>query len=325
MRRREFIVLLGSAGVAWPRAVRAQRPERIRQIAVLAGSAESDPEQRLRLDAFRQALRQLGWTEDRNVAIDSRYAAGDASRIQSLARALAELRPDVIVAATTPVVAAFKRETQSIPIVFVRVSDPVGSGFAASLARPGGNITGFLNIEASLGGKWVELLKEIAPGVTRVAMMFNPRTALHSDYYLRPFENAARSFGVEPIAAHVHNGDEIERSIADLARDPGGGMIVMSETFVSVHRERIISRAAHYGVPSVYPYGYYAKDGGLVSYGVDLVDAYRQAASYVDRILKGEKPSELPVQAPTKFELVVNLKTAKALGISNSTDTSGAR
>ena len=265
--------------------------------------------------AFRQTLGGLGWTEGRNISIDSHYTLGEAARIQVLARELIERQYEVILAATTPVVSALRQATRTVPIVFVNVSDPVGSGFVESLPRPGGNVTGFINIEGSLAGKWLGLLNEIAPSLKRVAMMFNPETAPQSDYYLRPLESAARSLGVEPIVARVRNDADIEESIAALGREPGGGLIVMPDLFASVRRKEIISQVARHQVPAIYPLRYFASDNGLISYGIDLIDSYRQAAVYVDRILKGAKPTDLPVQAPIKFELVINLKTAKALGI----------
>ena len=313
MRRREFIAGLGATGcpvVAW-----AQQSERVRRVAVLAGGAETDPEQSQRMAAFRQGLAGLGWTEGRNITIDSHYTAGESARTQAIARELIDSKYEVILAATTSVVAALRQATRTVPIVFVIVSDPIGSGFVESLPRPGGNVTGFINIEGSLGGKWLGLLNEIAPHLKRVAMMFNPETAPQSDYYLRPLESAARLMGVEPIVARVRNETEIEESIAALGREPRGGLIVMPDFFASVHRKQIISQAARHRVPTIYPFRFFTSDDGLISYGVDLIDLYRQAAVYVDRILKGEKPADLPVQAPTKFELILNLKTAKALGL----------
>jgi putative ABC transport system substrate-binding protein len=315
MRRREFITLLGGAAVAWPLAATAQQPEQMRRIGVLIGSAESDPESLLRTTAFEQRLAEIGWMSGRNVRIDYRWAGGDPGDMQALAKELVESQPDVILASSTPVVAALVRETRTIPIVFVVVSDPIGSGFVASLPRPGGNITGFINIESSLGGKWVELLKEIAPGINRAAVMFNPDTAPHAEYYMRPIEVAAFSFAVIPITKPIRSDAEIVEAISDLGRTPASGLIVLPDTFAVVHRKSIISAAARNNVPTIYPFRFMAADGGLISYGVDLIDLYRRAAPYVDRILKGGMPADLPVQQPTKFEFAINLKTAKALGL----------
>ncbi len=316
MRRRDFITLLGGAAVAWPLFARAQQPNRVRRIGVLMAYGETDAEAKVELSGFTQGLAELGWTDGRNVRIDVRWAAGKIERIQMFAKELVDLQPDAILAHGTPVTAALQRETRTIPIVFVTVSDPVGSGFVAGLPRPGGNITGFINLEAGMGGKWLELLTEIAPGVKRVAAMFNPDTAPYvRSYYLPAFEAAARSFKVTPIVAPVHSDAEIETVIASLGREPGGGLVVMPDTFTVVHRAPIILLAARNNVPAVYWITMAAKDGGLLSYGPDLGDLFRRAAPYVDRILKGEKPAELPVQVPTKFEMALNVKTAKALGL----------
>jgi putative ABC transport system substrate-binding protein len=287
----------------------------MRRIGVLMGSAESDLESVPRVTAFERGLMELGWVSGRNVLIDYRWAAGEPAHMQVLAKELVELQPDVLLASSTPVVAALGRETGTIPIVFVVVSDPIGSGFVESLPRPGGNMTGFINIESSLGGKWLELLKELAPRVSRVAVMFNPDTAPHAKYYLRPFELAAPSLAVKPSTLPVRSVSDIERAIFDLGHVPASGLIVLPDTFTTVHREVIISAAANSNVPAIYPFRFMAGDGGLISYGVDLIDLYRRAAPYVDRILKGGKPADLPVQQPTKFEFVINLKTAKALGL----------
>jgi ABC-type uncharacterized transport system substrate-binding protein len=313
--RREFITLLGGAAAAWPSAARAQRPERMRRIGVLTGSAESDPEAAPRVAAFERGLAELGWISGRNIVIDYRWAAGEPALMQALAKELVELQPDVLVGSTTPVVAALGRETTTIPIVFLIVSDPIGSRFIESLPRPGGNMTGFINIESSLGGKWLELLKELAPRISRVAVMFNPETAPHAEYYVSPFEVAAPSLAVKPSTMPVRSVTDIEQAISSLGRAQASGLIVLPDTFTAVHRKPIISAAASSGVPAIYPFRYMAGDGGLMSYGIDLVDLYRRAAPYVDRILKGGKPADLPVQQPTKFEFAINLKTAKALGI----------
>jgi ABC-type uncharacterized transport system substrate-binding protein len=315
MKRREFITLLGGGAAAWPLTARAQRTERMRRIGVLMGSAESDPESVPRVTAFERGLTELGWVSGRNVLIDYRWAAGEPAHMQVLTKELVELQPDVLLASSTPVVAALGREAGTIPIVFVVVSDPVGSGFVESLARPGGNMTGFINIESSLGGKWLELLKELAPRISRVAVMFNPGTAPHAEYYVRPFEVAAASLAVKPATVAVRSVTDIEQAIFDLGRAPASGLIVLPDTFTTVHRRVIISAAASSDVPAIYPFRFMAGDGGLISYGVDLIDLYRRAAPYVDRILKGGKPADLPVQQPTKFEFAINLKAAKALGL----------
>jgi putative ABC transport system substrate-binding protein len=311
MKRREFITLLGTAA-AWPLAVRAQRGDRIRRIGVLISRDENDPV--TYASAFTQAIADLGWTDGRNVRIDLRWAGGDTNRIQALAQELVGSRPDIIVTDTTPATVAVQRETRTIPIVFAGVGDPVASGIVARLDRPNGNITGFALYEASLGGKWLELLSEIAPGLKRAAIMFNPDTAPTSTY-MPSLETAARSLKVVPITASVHSDAEIETAIIALGRDPGGGLVVMADAFTAVHRASIISAAARNNVPAVYWTGAFTRDGGLLSYGADLVDLFRRAATYVDRILRGEKPGDLPVQFPTKYELFLNLKTAKALGL----------
>ena len=315
MRRREFITLLGGAA-AWPLAARAQQPERMRRIGVLMGYAESDREGQAFVAAFREELQKLGWTEGRNIRIDTRWATpDDAESRQRFAKELVALQPDLILSHSTPTTAALLQQTRTIPIVFAIVSDPVGSGFVASFPRPGGNVTGFTNMEPTMAGKWLELLKEIAPRVARVAFLFNPATAPYAEYYLNPFKAAAASFAVEAIAAPVHDTSELETVVAAQAREPNGGLIVMPDTFTTAHRAEITSLAARYRLPAVYPFRFFAELGGLLSYGNDLVDNFRRAATYADRILKGAKPSELPVQAPVKFELVINLKTAKALGL----------
>ena len=316
MRRRDFIKVIGGTAAAWPLAARAQQTERMRRVAVLMAYAESDPEGHLLLHTFTGALEELGWRADRNVLIEYRWGGDDIDRMRSFAKELVALRPDVILANTTPVIAAFQRETRTIPIVFVVVSDPVGDGFVSSLARPRGNITGFLHLEASVGGKWLELLKEIAPQVRRAAIMFNPKTAPSGgNYYLPAFEAAARAFAVQSIIAPVRSDTDIEAAIASLADEPGGGLVVMSDGFVRVHRQTIIAATARQKIPAVYPLRVNAVDGGLLAYGPYYPDLFRQAAPYVDKILRGAKPSELPVQVPTKFELVINRKTAEALGI----------
>ncbi len=316
MRRREFITLLGGAAVAGPVAALAQQPDRMRRIGVLMGYAESDAEGQARVAAFREGLQKLGWAEGRNIRINTRWATpADAEARQRFAKELVALQPDLILSQATPTTAALLQQTRTIPIIFVNVSDPIGSGLVASFPRPGGNITGFTNIEPTMAGKWLELLKEIAPRVKRVAFLFNPATALYAEYYLGPFKAAAASFAFEAIAAPVRDTSELEATIAALARESNGGLIAMPDLFTSVHRVEITSLAARYRLPAVYPFRFFAEVGGLLSYGSELVDNFRRAASYADRILKGAKPSELPVQAPVKFELVINLKTAKALGL----------
>jgi len=314
MKRREFITLLGGATATWPLAARAQRPAR--RIGVIMGTAESGQEAQARIGAFRQGLQRLGWTEGRNVHIDYRYTLGEADRIRMLANEIVALQPDVILFSTGGVTATLQRETETIPIVFVVVPDPVGSGLVESLTRPGGNITGFINNEPSIAGKWVKLLKEIAPHVRRMSLIYNPLASFgNTSPYIDYFEAAARVLGVEPIATPVRNTAEIESTITALGRDSGVGLIVSSDSFLFIHRGLAISVAARHNVPTIYFARLMVSEGGLISYGIDAVDLYRRAAPYVDRILKGEKPADLPVQAPVKFELVVNLKTAKALGL----------
>jgi putative ABC transport system substrate-binding protein len=314
MRRREFIAGLGGAATAWPLALRAQQGDRVRRIGVLMPYDENDPVARPRIFAFTRALADLGWTEGRNVQMDLRWTGSDANRTRALAHELVGLQPDIIVANATLPTAALQRETRTIPIVFVGVGDPVASGLVAALNRPGGNMTGFGFLEVSLGGKWLELLSEIAPGLKRAAIMFNPDTAPVSAY-ISSFETAAQSLKVVPIIAPVHSDVEIETAIVALRREPRGGLVVMTDTFMTVHRVPIILAAVRNNVPTVYSLSAFARDGGLLSYGSDPVDGFRRAATYVDRILRGEKPAELPVQFPTKFEMVLNLKTAKALGL----------
>jgi ABC-type uncharacterized transport system substrate-binding protein len=314
MRRREFIGAFGGAA-AWPLAARAQQPERVRRIGLLLGIAENDPEGRARVTAFRQGLQELGWVEGRNIRIDSRFAAGDATRIRAYVADLLMLSPDILVANSTPVIAALRQATSSIPIVFAVVNDPVGQGFISSLARPGGNITGFTFIEFEMVGKWLQMLKEIAPAVARAAIMFNPQTAPYYDVYPRSFEAMPRSVAVELAAAPVRDGAEIETVIAKLGREPGGGLIVPPDPFTVVHRETVMRPAELHRLPVVWSYRQFVKEGALMSYGPDTADIFRRSASYVDLILKGAKPADLPAQSPTKFELAINLKTAKVLGL----------
>jgi putative ABC transport system substrate-binding protein len=313
LRRRELLAALGGTA-AWPLAARAQQGGRMRRVGVLMSLDESDPEQERRLSAFMQALAGLGWIDGRNLRTDLRWGGGDANRIRAVAQELVSLQPDIILTTSTPTTAALQRETRTIPIVFANVADPVASGIVARLNQPGGNISGFAANEATLVGKWLELLSEIAPGLKRAAIMFNPDMSVASAY-MPSFETAARSLKVEAITAPVHSDAEIETAIIALGREPGGGLVVMPDLITSVHRAPIISAAARNNVPAVYAQSYYVRDGGLLSYGVDQVDTYRRAATYVDRILRGAKPGDLPVQLPTKFEMVVNRKTATALGL----------
>jgi putative ABC transport system substrate-binding protein len=315
MRRREFITLVGGAAAAWPFAARAQQSERMRRIGVLMAYAESVPEAQAWVAAFREGLQKLGWTEGRNIRIDIRWATGDREAIQRFAKELVALQPDLIVSSTTPPTAALLQQTRAIPIIFALVADPIGSGFVASFPRPGGNVTGFINYEPTIASKWLELLKEIAPHVQRVAFLFNPATAPHFEYYLNPFKAAAASFVVAAITAPVRDTSELESVIAAQARAPNSGLMVMPDSFTTSRRVEIVSLAARYRLPVIYPYREFAEVGGLLSYGLDRLDNYRRAATYADRILKGAKPGELPVQAPVKFEMTINLKTAKALGL----------
>ena len=314
MKRREFLGVLGGAA-SWPLAARAQQSDRVRRIGVLMGYAESDAEGQAYVAIFREGLQKLGWAEDRNFQIDIRWATSDPEAVQRLAKELVALQPDVILSPTTPTTAALLQQTRTIPIIFAIVSDPVGSGFIASFAKPGGNVTGFIILEPTLAGKWLELLKEIAPRIARVALLFNPATAPYAEYYLNPFKAAAASFAVEAIVAPVHDMSELESAVGVQAREPNGALIVIPDSFMTTHRAEITSLAARHRLPAVYPFRHYTEIGGLLSYGNDQRDNFRRAATYADRILKGEKPSELPIQAPVKFELVINLKTAKTLGL----------
>jgi putative ABC transport system substrate-binding protein len=314
MKRRTFIAGLGSAA-AWPVVARAQRGERVRRIGVLIGGDENDPEQKRRLAAFTQALADLGWIDGRNVRMDLRWGADDTNRLPAHAQELVGLQPDIILTYTTPATTAVRRETRTIPIVFVNVGDPVASSIVARLDRPSENITGFANFESSLGGKWLQLLSEIAPGLKRATIMFNPDTSPFVSRFMPSLETAARSLKVALIIAPVHSDAEIEGAISALGRDLGGGLVVMPSAFMTAHGAPIILAAARNNIPVVYPSSGFARDGGLLSYGAEPSDGFRRAATYVDRILRGAKPAELPVQLPTKFEMVVNLKTAKALGL----------
>jgi putative tryptophan/tyrosine transport system substrate-binding protein len=317
VRRREFIELLGGAA-AWPVAARAQQPDRVRRIGVLMGYADNDSEAQTWVAAFREGLQRLGWAEGRNIGIDTRWARSEVDAMQRLAQELVALQPDLILSQITPTTAALLQQTRTIPIIFAMVADPVGSGFVKSLARPGGNITGFAALEGSLAGKWLEFLKKIAPRVARVVLPFNPTTATFAEYYLNPVKVAAAALGVEAVALPVQDTSKLESIVATTAREPNSGLIVMPEAFLIVHRAEVTSLAARYSLPAVYPYRQFPEIGGLLSYGFDRLENWRRAASYVDRILKGEKPGDLPVQTPTKYDLVINLKTAKALGLTIS-------
>jgi putative tryptophan/tyrosine transport system substrate-binding protein len=313
MRRREFITLLGGAAAAWPLAARAQ--ERVRRVGVLFGAnAAGDVEGQARIDAFRQAMELLGWTTGRNLQIEYRWGAADAANLRKYAAELAAFAPDVILASGTVSLGPLLQETRTVPIVFVNVADPVGAGFVNSLSRPGGNATGFMQFEYSLSAKWLELLKQIAPGVTRAAVLRDAALTSGTGQFA-VIQSVASAVGVEVSPVNVHDAGEIERVVAAFARSPNGGLVVTSSALVLRHRELIIGLASQHKLPAVYYRRLFVNDGGLISYGYDLLDQFRRAATYVDRILKGEKPADLPVQAPTKYELVINLKTAKALGI----------
>jgi putative ABC transport system substrate-binding protein len=318
MRRRELIFMLGGGVTnAWSFSAGAQQAERVRRIGVLMSMDESDPEGQAHLAGFTQALSELGWMRGRNLQIEVRWGGADINRIRTFAKELAALYPDLIVSQGTPVTAALHRETRTIPIVFVTVTDPVGDGFVAGLPRPGGNITGFLTSESSITAKMLELLREIAPGLTRIAMLFNPDTAPGGgNYYLRDFETAAKSSKIDPIAARARSESEIAAIFTSLGQSVGSGLIVMPDYFMLVRVQTIISPAAHNKVPTIYPWrGVVTRDGGLVSYGPDLRDIVRRGAPYVDQILRGAKPADLPIQVPVKFEMAVNVETAKALAL----------
>jgi ABC-type uncharacterized transport system substrate-binding protein len=315
MKRREFITLLGGAAVGWPLAARAQQPRRMRRIGVVTALRDDDPSMKRQLAEFRRALETLGWADGKDVEFVYFYAAGSPERAREFAKDVIRIHPDVIVAHTTPATAALHQATRTVPIVFVSISDPVAGGFVTNLAHPGGNLTGFTNYEFSMGAKWLEILMEIAPATARVALMLNPDMATYYAEYLRPIETVALSKSVQATLAPVRSSDEIESIITALAREAGGGLIVLPSAPITANIQAIIDLTSRYRLPAVYPFGSYARQGGLVAYGTSLDDLFRRSASYVDRILRGEKPAELPVQAPTKFELVLNLKTAKALGL----------
>jgi putative ABC transport system substrate-binding protein len=315
MRRRDFIVRLGGATVAWPLAVRAQQTARMRRIGVLMTNAESDPEGQARVTAFLTGLRELGWSEGRNLRVEYRWYEGNTARAEAYAVELARLTPDLLLANGTPALSALKNETRTVPIVFVMVPDPLGAGFVSSQAHPGGNITGFTQFDYPIAGKWLQILKEIAPAITRVAVLFNP-DEFQSSGLMRVIIAAALLLEVELIPIPVHDAVEIERGIDAFAPQPKGGLLVITSPLTTVHRQLIVTLADRHRLPAIYPYRFFAVIGGLVSYGVDNIDLFRQAASYVDRILRGEASvGDLPVQEPTRYETVLNLKTAKALGL----------
>jgi putative ABC transport system substrate-binding protein len=311
MKRRKFTILLGAAA-AWPLTARAQQPDRVRRVGVLMGIAD-DPEGQARVMVFRQALQALGWTEGRNVQFIYRWSAGDVAHARHFAKELIDLRSDVILTNSTPVAVAVRDTTRTTPTVFVQVSDPVTAGVVQSLERPGGNLTGFTNFEPSIASKWLELMKGMAPNITRVAYLFNPNTA--PLFYARAVESASPLLSIKPFAAAVQDADEMERVVQQFARASDSALLVLPDLFTATNRQSIIALAARHRLPAIYPVRYFVAGGGLMSYGIELLETYRQAASYVDRVLKGERPSELPVQQPTKFEFVINLKTAKALGL----------
>jgi putative tryptophan/tyrosine transport system substrate-binding protein len=313
MRRREFFAGLGGA-VAWQVAARAQQPDRMRRVGCLYPLGRNDPEAQARAAVLREGLAQLGWTE-RNVRIDERFAEGDSDQMQAYAAELVGSAPDVIVANSTPALAALRQATRTIPIVFSIVSDPAGQGFVTSLGRPGGNITGFSFIEFPMLGKWLELLNEIAPSVKRIALMFNPQTAPYYAAFLRDYEGASATLAVELSATPVRDETEIEVAASAFAREPGGGLIVTPDPFMNTHRALVIALAERHRLPAIYGIRHFVRDGGLISYGPDTLDIVRRSASYVNRVLKGERPGELPVQSPTKYELLINLNTAKTLGL----------
>ena len=313
-QRRDFIKVIAGSAAARPLAARAQQPERMRRIGVLSSASESDSRSKPYYAAFQQELQELGWFDGRNYRIDYRFGAGDPDRIRAYAAELVRMSPDVIFTASAATVMALRQETSTIPIVYVLVPDPVANGIAESLARPGGNSTGFATNTLTMGSKWLELLKEMAPRVARVALVFNPKTAFYAGY-LPSLEAAAPSFAIEVVAAPVHDAAEIEGAISARSGEPGSGLIVLPDAFTSFHHKLIVELAALHRLPVVYPYDYFARSGGLMRYGVESVDLFRRATTYVDRILRGAKPDDLPIQEPTRYELVINLKTAKALGL----------
>jgi len=319
MRRREFIIVTSSV-VTWPLIARAQQPERVRRIGVLMAHRDTDPEFQDYLVAFRQGLQKSGWFEGRNIQIETRWGAlDDAAVREQSAKELLSINPDIILTQNTPPTASMLKQTRTVPVVFVVVADPVGSGFVNSLSQPGGNATGFTVMEPTTSGKWIELLKDVAPQTKRAAFLFNPRTAPFATYYLEPFKAAAATLGIEAFAATVDSKSDLETVFAAQAQNPNTGVVVMPDGFLNVYRTEIVSLAARYRLPAIYPWRFFTELGGLMSYGFDQRDSFRTAAIYIDRILKGEKPGDLPVQAPTRYELVINRKTAKALGLTLAT------
>ena len=312
MKRREFISLLGGAA-AWPLAVHAQTKQ-MRRIGVLMGLVASDPEAQSRVVAFENGLRELGWVKGRNLSIEYRWA-GDGNVLRDHAAELLAMTPDLILANSTPVTVALKEQSQTVPLVFTQVTDPVGQGLVPNLAHPGGNLTGFTSFEFSIGTKWLEALKQTAPRVTRVALMFNPQSAPYADLFLQPVKAAAPSFSVAPIGTDVRDPIDVDRVFDTLTREPNGGLMVLPDISMINYREAIVALAARHRVPAIYPFRFFATSGGLMSYGTEVTEVFRRAAAYVDRILKGTSPGELPIQAPNKYELVINLKTAEALGL----------
>ena len=314
MKRREFIAGLGSA-VAWPMVARAQQGERVRRIGLLMNFPEADTEGNARLVAFLQRMRELGWSDGHNLKLESRWSGADIDRMRTFAREIVVQQPDLIVAVGTPATSAVMRETSTIPILFTQVSDPVGGGLVTNLARPGGNVTGFTLFEFSIGSKWLQTIKEIAPNVTRVAVLFNPTTAPYAPLYLRSVEDGASSFAVDFSTLPLQDAVELEPTIKTFAATPNSALLVLTDTFTTVNRDRIIALAAEYRLPALYPYRFFAQSGGLVSYGVDTLEQYPRAAAYADRVLKGAKPGDLPIQQPINFELVINAQTARMLGL----------
>ena len=317
MRRRKFISLL-SGSVAWPLVARAQQARKVPLVGVMMPFEKGDEEAERRQSAFQNGLEQFGWRNGQNIRIEYRWGGGDPNRYQSHAAELVGLAADVILANATPILAAVRAQTHTIPIVFVQVIDPVSRGFVNSLARPGGNITGFTNFEFPMGGKWVEMLKEIAPQVKSTAVLFNPDTAPYGESFFQQIKASASSLSIETVEAQVKNSTELTKAVEESAAKLSGSLIILPDTYTTVHRDSIIELAGRHQLPSIYPFPYFATEGGLVSYGVNGEDLFRRAAGYIDRILKGEKPADLPVQAPVKYELVINLKTAKSLGLTVS-------
>jgi len=313
MQRRDFITIIGGAAAAWPLKAHAQQPERMARIGVMLAFGASDPEAKPFVAALKKGLQDLGWIEGRNIEFDFRWPAADPDRIRAYATELVDTKPSVILVNSTTATAALQRETLTVPVVFVNIADPIRSGFAASLAAPGGNITGFTNFETTMGAKWLQLLRDVAPERTRAGLLFNPNT--HSGQYFHIIETTAPSLGMESFQLPVQDAAGIERAIASLGRDVNAGLIVLPDIFHFPHRDLIVALSAQHRLPAIYPFRLFVTAGGLISYGIDLADLYLRAASYLDRILKGSRPADLPIQQPTKFELVINLKTAKALGL----------